>query len=144
MWSLHQVNFSSLDVHLHTEALLNSMNFLNNLLPPMKKEAQEEQPVLPKEEEEEEEEAKIEDSAVAKKSSKKVRCLFFMVLLFCHDIILIICLAFSSASKKSKFEDVVNLHIRADLNCLKVFIRGEKARISEISIEGNTHFCRRK
>uniref|UniRef100_A0A671T9Z2 Vacuolar protein sorting 13 homolog A n=1 Tax=Sinocyclocheilus anshuiensis TaxID=1608454 RepID=A0A671T9Z2_9TELE len=93
------VNFSSLDVHLHTEALLNSINFLNNLLPPLKKEAQEKQPVLPKEEEEEEEEAKIEDS-------------------------------------KSKFEDVVNLHIRADLNCLKVFIRGEKARISEISIEG--------
>ncbi|ROI74411.1 Vacuolar protein sorting-associated protein 13A, partial [Anabarilius grahami] len=106
---LIKVNFSSLDVHLHTEALLNSMNFLNNLLPPMKKEAQEEQPVLPKEEEEEEEEeAKIEDSAVAKKSTYK----------------------------KSKFEDVVNLHIRADLNCLKVFIRGEKARISEISIEG--------
>lgn len=89
MWSLHQVNFSSLDIHLHTEALLNSMNFLNNLLPPMKKEAQEEQPILPKEEEEEEEEAKIEDSAVTKKSSKKVRCLFFMVLLFCLDIILI-------------------------------------------------------
>ncbi|KAG9337212.1 hypothetical protein JZ751_029692, partial [Albula glossodonta] len=38
--------------------------------------------------------------------------------------------------KKSKFEDVVNLHIRADLSCLKVFIRGQKARISEISIEG--------
>ncbi|XDV48401.1 hypothetical protein PO909_017816 [Leuciscus waleckii] len=106
---LIKVNFSSLDVHLHTEALLNSMNFLNNLLPPMKKEGQEEQPVLPKEEEEEEEEeAKVEDSAVTKKSSYK----------------------------KSKFEDVVNLHIRADLNCLKVFIRGEKARISEISIEG--------
>uniref|UniRef100_A0A672P178 Vacuolar protein sorting 13 homolog A n=1 Tax=Sinocyclocheilus grahami TaxID=75366 RepID=A0A672P178_SINGR len=105
---LIKVNFSSLDVHLHTEALLNSINFLNNLLPPLKKEAQEEQPVLPKEEEEEEEEAKIEDSAVTKKSS----------------------------CKKSKFEDVVNLHIRADLNCLKVFIRGEKARISEISIEG--------
>ncbi|XP_043102019.1 vacuolar protein sorting-associated protein 13A isoform X3 [Puntigrus tetrazona] len=105
---LIKVNFSSLDVHLHTEALLNSINFLNNLLPQLKKEAQEEQPVLPKEEEEEEEEAKIEDSAVAKKSS----------------------------SKKSKFEDVVNLHIRADLSCLKVFIRGEKARISEISIEG--------
>lgn len=104
---LIKVNFSSLDVHLHTEALLNSMNFLNNLLPPMKKEGQEEQPVLPKEEEEEEE-AKVEDSAVTKKS----------------------------AYKKSKFEDVVNLHIRADLNCLKVFIRGEKARISEISIEG--------
>uniref|UniRef100_A0A672P238 Vacuolar protein sorting 13 homolog A n=1 Tax=Sinocyclocheilus grahami TaxID=75366 RepID=A0A672P238_SINGR len=105
---ISKVNFSSLDVHLHTEALLNSINFLNNLLPPLKKEAQEEQPVLPKEEEEEEEEAKIEDSAVTKKSS----------------------------CKKSKFEDVVNLHIRADLNCLKVFIRGEKARISEISIEG--------
>uniref|UniRef100_A0A8C1ZR47 Vacuolar protein sorting 13 homolog A n=1 Tax=Cyprinus carpio TaxID=7962 RepID=A0A8C1ZR47_CYPCA len=105
---LIKVNFSSLDVHLHTEALLNSINFLNNLLPPLKKEAQEEQPILPKEEEEEEEEAKIEDSAVTKKSS----------------------------SKKSKFEDVVNLHIRADLSCLNVFIRGEKARISEISIEG--------
>uniref|UniRef100_A0A8C2BZ69 Vacuolar protein sorting 13 homolog A n=1 Tax=Cyprinus carpio TaxID=7962 RepID=A0A8C2BZ69_CYPCA len=95
---LIKVNFSSLDVHMHTEALLNSINFLNNLLPPLKKEAQEEQPVLAKEEKEEEEEAKIEDS--------------------------------------SKFEDVVNLHIRADLSCLKVFIRGEKARISEISIEG--------
>ncbi|KAI7797521.1 putative vacuolar protein sorting-associated protein 13A, partial [Triplophysa rosa] len=106
---LIKVNFSSLDIHLHTEALLNSINFLNNLLPPLKKEAQEEQPVLPKEEdEEEEEEAKIEESAVTKKS----------------------------ANKKSKYEDVVNLHIRADLNCLKVFIRGEKARISEICIEG--------
>ncbi|XP_064209296.1 vacuolar protein sorting-associated protein 13A [Anguilla rostrata] len=42
----------------------------------------------------------------------------------------------SPAPKKSKFEDVVNLHIRADLSCLKVFIRGQKARISEISIEG--------
>lgn len=31
---------------------------------------------------------------------------------------------------------MVNLHIRADLRCLKVFIRGQKARISEISIEG--------
>lgn len=145
MWSLHQVNFSSLDVHLHTEALLNSMNFLNNLLPPMKKETQEEQPVPPKEEEEEEEEAKIEDSAVAKKSSKKVRCLFFygsFILSWYHFSLIF--LAFSSAYKKSKFEDVVNLHIRADLNCLKVFIRGEKAQISEISIEGNTHFCRRK
>ncbi|XP_051510128.1 intermembrane lipid transfer protein VPS13A-like isoform X3 [Myxocyprinus asiaticus] len=105
---LIKVNFSSLDMHLHTEALLNSINFLNNLLPPLKKEAQEAQPVLPKEEEGEEEEAKLEESAVTEKST----------------------------SKKSKFEDVVNLHIRADMNCLKVFIRGEKARISEISIEG--------
>ncbi|XP_032532834.1 vacuolar protein sorting-associated protein 13A isoform X4 [Chiroxiphia lanceolata] len=28
-----KVNFSSLDVHLHTEALLNAMNYLNNLVP---------------------------------------------------------------------------------------------------------------
>lgn len=41
-----------------------------------------------------------------------------------------------TASKSSKFADIVNLHIRADLRCLKVFIRGQKARISEISIEG--------
>lgn len=26
------MNFSSLDVHLHTEALLNAMNYLSNLL----------------------------------------------------------------------------------------------------------------
>ncbi|XP_053148105.1 intermembrane lipid transfer protein VPS13A isoform X2 [Hemicordylus capensis] len=30
---LIKVNFSSLDVHLHTEALLNTINFVNNLLP---------------------------------------------------------------------------------------------------------------
>lgn len=28
-----QVNFSSLDVHLHTETLLNAVNYLNSLLP---------------------------------------------------------------------------------------------------------------
>lgn len=27
------MNFSSLDIHLHTEALLNTMNYLNNILP---------------------------------------------------------------------------------------------------------------
>uniref|UniRef100_A0A8B9RG09 Vacuolar protein sorting 13 homolog A n=1 Tax=Astyanax mexicanus TaxID=7994 RepID=A0A8B9RG09_ASTMX len=87
---LIKVNFSSLDIHLHTEALLNSMNFLNSLLPPPKK-----QP------------------------------------LHCPNT------AYKGEfSKKSKYEDVVNLDIRADLSCLKVFIRGEKARISEISIEG--------
>lgn len=32
-----QVTFSSLDVHLHTEALLNTINFLSNLLPPSTK-----------------------------------------------------------------------------------------------------------
>uniref|UniRef100_A0A671VJ44 Vacuolar protein sorting 13 homolog A n=1 Tax=Sparus aurata TaxID=8175 RepID=A0A671VJ44_SPAAU len=83
---LIKVTFSSLDVHLHTEALLNTMNYLNNLLPPStKKEGGQE------------------------------------------DFIKV---------QNSKFADVVNLHIRADLRCLKVFIRGQKARISEISIEG--------
>ncbi|KAJ8285413.1 hypothetical protein GJAV_G00026530 [Gymnothorax javanicus] len=104
---LIKVNFSSLDVHLHVEALLNAMNFLNNLMPPPKKEAQEEPEDLPTIPEEEEEEKK-EETTITKKIT----------------------------SKKSKFEDVVNLHIRADLSCLKVFIRGQKARISEISIEG--------
>uniref|UniRef100_A0AAQ6IL86 Vacuolar protein sorting 13 homolog A n=1 Tax=Anabas testudineus TaxID=64144 RepID=A0AAQ6IL86_ANATE len=84
------VTFSSLDVHLHTEALLNAMNFINNLLPPSTKK-----------------EGKEEATVTRKKRSKK-----------------------------SKFADVVNLHIEADLRCLKVFIRGQKARISEISIEG--------
>ncbi|XP_031245704.1 vacuolar protein sorting-associated protein 13A isoform X2 [Mastomys coucha] len=28
-----KVNFSSLDIHLHTEALLNTMNYLNNIIP---------------------------------------------------------------------------------------------------------------
>ncbi|KAB5567777.1 hypothetical protein PHYPO_G00236760 [Pangasianodon hypophthalmus] len=107
---LIKVNFSSLDVHLHTEALLNSMNFLNGLLPPAKKEEPVEQPAPQQDDEGEgdSEEEKKEESTITKKSS----------------------------TKKSKFEDVVNLHLRADLSCLKVFIRGEKARISEISIEG--------
>ncbi|XP_078141113.1 intermembrane lipid transfer protein VPS13A isoform X2 [Centroberyx gerrardi] len=109
---LIKVNFSSLDIHLYTEALLNAMNFLNSLVPPSTKKegGQEELPTIQEEDEGEgegEEEEKKEESTVAKKPSKK-----------------------------SKFEDVVNLHIRADLNCLKVFIRGQKARISEISIEG--------
>ncbi|CAL8249330.1 unnamed protein product [Merluccius merluccius] len=108
---LIKVNFSSLDVHLHTEALLNSMNFLTSLLPPSSKKEEggaEELPTIPEEEEEESEDDKKEESVVAKRKT----------------------------TKKSKFEDVVNLHIRADLDCLKVFIRGQKARISEISIEG--------
>ncbi|XP_014027654.1 vacuolar protein sorting-associated protein 13A isoform X1 [Salmo salar] len=104
------VNFSSLDVHLHTEALLNAMNFLNSLLPPTKEAvpSKEELPTIPEEDEGEGEEGEKEESAVAKRTS----------------------------SKKSKFEDVVNLHIRADLNCLKVFIRGQSHMIAEIRIEG--------
>uniref|UniRef100_A0A8C7Q7C0 Vacuolar protein sorting 13 homolog A n=1 Tax=Oncorhynchus mykiss TaxID=8022 RepID=A0A8C7Q7C0_ONCMY len=98
-----KVNFSSLDVHLHTEALLNAMNFLNSLLPPTKEAvpSKEELPTIAEEDEGEGEEGEGEE-----------------------------------ASKKSKFEDVVNLHIRADLNCLKVFIRGHSHMIAEICIEG--------
>ncbi|XP_030592859.1 intermembrane lipid transfer protein VPS13A isoform X2 [Archocentrus centrarchus] len=107
-----KVTFSSLDVHLHTEALLNTMNFLSKLLPQSnKKEGQQEElPTIPEEDEAEaeREEEKKEGTAVTRKKS----------------------------SKRSKFADVVNLHIKTDLHCLKVFIRGQKARISEISIEG--------
>nr|XP_012773474.2 vacuolar protein sorting-associated protein 13A isoform X2 [Maylandia zebra] len=109
---LIKVTFSSLDVHLHTEALLNTMNFLSKLLPESnKKEGQQEElPTIPEEDdaEAEKEEEKKEETAVTKKKP----------------------------SKRSKFADVVNLHIKTDLRCLKVFIRGQKARISEISIEG--------
>ncbi|KAM4575849.1 intermembrane lipid transfer protein VPS13A isoform 2-T2 [Odontesthes bonariensis] len=109
---LIKVTFSSLDVHLHTEALLNTMNFLSNLLPQStkKEEGQEELPTIPEEDEAEAEKEgeKKEEVAINKKKS----------------------------SKRSKFADVVNLHIRADLRSLKVFIREQKARISEISIEG--------
>uniref|UniRef100_A0A673CJN2 Vacuolar protein sorting 13 homolog A n=1 Tax=Sphaeramia orbicularis TaxID=375764 RepID=A0A673CJN2_9TELE len=101
---LIKVTFSSLDVHLHTEALLNTMNFLSNLLPPSTKKegGQEELPTIPEEDEQESEreKEKKEEAAVVKK------------------------------------KHIVNLHIRADLRCLKVFIRGQKARISEIGIEG--------
>ncbi|XP_015828201.3 intermembrane lipid transfer protein VPS13A isoform X1 [Nothobranchius furzeri] len=109
---LIKATFSSLDVHLHTEALLNAMNFLNNLLPPTTKKegGPEELPAIPEEDEAEAEREgeKKEETAVTKKKTPK----------------------------RSKYADVVNLHIRADLHCLKVFIRGQKARISEISIEG--------
>uniref|UniRef100_A0AAX7V420 Vacuolar protein sorting 13 homolog A n=1 Tax=Astatotilapia calliptera TaxID=8154 RepID=A0AAX7V420_ASTCA len=103
---LIKVTFSSLDVHLHTEALLNTMNFLSKLLPESnKKEGQQEElPTIPEEDD--------------------VMSLFLVLHLF------------PPASKRSKFADVVNLHIKTDLRCLKVFIRGQKARISEISIEG--------
>ena len=47
------MNFSSLDVHLHTEALLNAMNYLNNLLPKQETKVAEE-PVHEKTEEKKE------------------------------------------------------------------------------------------
>ncbi|RXM32961.1 Vacuolar protein sorting-associated protein 13A [Acipenser ruthenus] len=98
---LIKVNFSSLDVHLHIEALLNAMNFLNNLIPPSEKDTSEESAPTVGEE-------KKEGTTVAKKSTPK----------------------------KSKFEDVISLHVLADLSCLKIYLRGQKGHISEISIEG--------
>lgn len=65
------MTFSSLDVHLHTEALLNAMNFINNLLPPStkKEEAQGELPVIPEEDEAEAEREgeKKEETTVTRK-----------------------------------------------------------------------------
>uniref|UniRef100_K7FYB4 Vacuolar protein sorting 13 homolog A n=1 Tax=Pelodiscus sinensis TaxID=13735 RepID=K7FYB4_PELSI len=94
---LLKVNFSSLDVHLHNEALLNAMNYLNNFLP--------------------KQETKIAEELVQEKEEKK-------------DVLK------KLTSKKSKYEDVVDLHVCADLSCLRVFIREQKRRISEIHIEG--------
>ncbi|XP_068460599.1 intermembrane lipid transfer protein VPS13A isoform X2 [Clinocottus analis] len=109
---LIKVTFSSLDVHLHTEALLNTMNFLTNLLPPStKKEGGEDQLPTILEEEEPEVEGEAEKKEEATVTRKK-------------------------STKSSKFANVVTLHIKTDLHCLKVFIRGQKARIAEISIEG--------
>ena len=64
------MNFSSLDVHLHTEALLNAMNFLNSLLPPSaeKGAGPEDLPTIPEEDEGEgDEEGEKKESTVAKK-----------------------------------------------------------------------------
>ncbi|TNN62598.1 Vacuolar protein sorting-associated protein 13A [Liparis tanakae] len=70
---LIKVTFSSLDVHLHTEALLNTMNFLSNLLPPSTKKegGQEELPAIPEEDEAdaEREGEKKEEATVTRKKS---------------------------------------------------------------------------
>uniref|UniRef100_A0A669EIP5 Vacuolar protein sorting 13 homolog A n=1 Tax=Oreochromis niloticus TaxID=8128 RepID=A0A669EIP5_ORENI len=111
---LIKVTFSSLDVHLHTEALLNTMNFLTDISQLMK---------------------------LIFRAVSKVKCYTgnsFPFLQLLSGNVFISCPSpfFFPASKRSKFADVVNLHIKTDLRCLKVFIRGQKARISEISIEG--------
>ncbi|NXC36667.1 VP13A protein, partial [Campylorhamphus procurvoides] len=91
-----KVNFSSLDVHLHTEALLNAMNYLNNLLPKQTTKV-----------------AEVSEKTEEKKDVLK-----------------------KLTSKKSKYEDVIDLNICADLSCLSIFIRGKKHRIAEIHIKG--------
>lgn len=66
------MTFSSLDVHLHTEALLNTMNFLENLLPqtPRKGDGQEELLTIPKTDEGKKDGDMKEEVVVAKKKSK--------------------------------------------------------------------------
>ncbi|CAJ0951100.1 unnamed protein product [Ranitomeya imitator] len=54
---LHLVNFSSLDVYLHTEALLNTMSFVTSLIPQSENKEPEQQ-ILEVDEDEEEEEKK--------------------------------------------------------------------------------------
>ncbi|XP_056379493.1 intermembrane lipid transfer protein VPS13A isoform X1 [Hyla sarda] len=98
-----KVNFSSLDVCLHTEALLSTMSFVTNLMP--QSENKEPEPLVPNLDEEGEEE---------KRDGPKKKITL----------------------KKSKYEDVIGLHVCAELSCLRVFIREQKCNISEISIEG--------
>ncbi|KAI1239929.1 hypothetical protein IHE44_0011368 [Lamprotornis superbus] len=93
-----KVNFSSLDVHLHTEALLNAMNYLNNILPKQG--------------------TKVAEEPVHEKTEEK------------KDVLK------KLTSKKSKYEDVIDLIICADLSCLSIFIREKNHRIAEIHIEG--------
>uniref|UniRef100_A0A670J176 Vacuolar protein sorting 13 homolog A n=1 Tax=Podarcis muralis TaxID=64176 RepID=A0A670J176_PODMU len=89
---LIKVTFSSVDIHLHTEALMSTMNFLNNLLP--------------------KQETSTVEIVQEKEEKKEV------------------------LKKLSKYEDVCDLHVCADMSCLRIFIREQKSWISEIRIEG--------
>uniref|UniRef100_A0A663FFK8 Vacuolar protein sorting 13 homolog A n=1 Tax=Aquila chrysaetos chrysaetos TaxID=223781 RepID=A0A663FFK8_AQUCH len=67
------------------------------------------------------------ESAPASSSPPKiteVRTVIFFILYFLQH------------QKKSKYEDVIDLNICADLSCLRIFIREKKHRIAEIHIEG--------
>uniref|UniRef100_A0A8U8C2Y7 Uncharacterized protein n=1 Tax=Geospiza parvula TaxID=87175 RepID=A0A8U8C2Y7_GEOPR len=72
-----KVNFSSLDVHLHTEALLNAMNYLSNLLPKQETKVVEE-PVHEKTEE--------KKDVLKKLTSKKSKCEDIIDLIICADL----------------------------------------------------------
>uniref|UniRef100_A0A8K9V736 Vacuolar protein sorting 13 homolog A n=1 Tax=Oncorhynchus mykiss TaxID=8022 RepID=A0A8K9V736_ONCMY len=80
-----KVNFSSLDIHLHTEALLNAMNFLISLLPPTKEVApsQEELPTIPEEDEGEGEEGLVSEVLMRKKAVEVLANLKNIVILDC-------------------------------------------------------------
>uniref|UniRef100_A0A672UD78 Vacuolar protein sorting 13 homolog A n=1 Tax=Strigops habroptila TaxID=2489341 RepID=A0A672UD78_STRHB len=93
-----KVNFSSLDIQLHSQALLNAVNYLNNILP--------------------KQETKVAEEPVYEKIEEK------------KDVLK------KLTSKKSKYEDVIDLNICADLSCLRIFITEKKHRIAEIHIEG--------
>lgn len=120
------------------------MNFLNNLLPtsPKKGTGHEELPTIPEGDEGDKDGEKKEEAVVTKKKSNRPQRPEAVLSRFkssvtdpfpSHNLPF-------TGSKRSKYKDVINLHIRADLRSLKVFIRGQKARISEISIEGMKMF----
>ncbi|XP_032873462.1 vacuolar protein sorting-associated protein 13A isoform X1 [Amblyraja radiata] len=97
---LIKASISSLDVHLHTESLLNTINFLESLIPHSESKASSDEPVPAIEQRKE---------VVTKKKS---------------------------SSKKSKHDDLINIHSYAELASLNIFISDKSERISEISIEG--------
>ncbi|XP_060693948.1 vacuolar protein sorting-associated protein 13A isoform X1 [Hemiscyllium ocellatum] len=98
---LMKVNFSSLDVYLHSEALLSSIHFLMNLIP------QSETKVSSDEQAPEIEEKK-EELLTKKKTSPR----------------------------SGKLEDLIKLHLCAELALLKIFVCDPTRRIAEISIVG--------
>ncbi|GCC25095.1 hypothetical protein chiPu_0003500 [Chiloscyllium punctatum] len=98
---LIKVNFSSLDVYLHSEALLSSIHFLMNLIP------QSETKVSSDEQAPEIEEKK-EELLTKKKTSPR----------------------------SGRLEDLIKLHLCAELALLKIFICDPTRRIAEISIVG--------
>uniref|UniRef100_A0A669F4A6 Vacuolar protein sorting 13 homolog A n=1 Tax=Oreochromis niloticus TaxID=8128 RepID=A0A669F4A6_ORENI len=79
---LIKVTFSSLDVHLHTEALLNTMNFLSKLLPESnKKEGQQEElPTIP-----EEDDAEAEKEGEKKEETADLLSVYY----FCNTLLYI-------------------------------------------------------
>uniref|UniRef100_A0A8C3R984 Vacuolar protein sorting 13 homolog A n=1 Tax=Cyanoderma ruficeps TaxID=181631 RepID=A0A8C3R984_9PASS len=89
-----KVNFSSLDIHLHTEALLNAMNYLNNLLPKQGTKVVEE-PVHEKTEE--------KKDVLKKLTSKKSKCEDVIDLIICADLS---CLRIFIREKKHRIAEI--------------------------------------
>uniref|UniRef100_A0A8B9SEM5 Vacuolar protein sorting-associated protein 13A n=1 Tax=Apteryx owenii TaxID=8824 RepID=A0A8B9SEM5_APTOW len=89
-----KVNFSSLDVHLHTETLLNAMNYLNSLLPKQETKVAEE-PVQEKVEE--------KKDVLKKLTSKKSKCEDVIDLNICADLS---CLRVFIREKKHRISEI--------------------------------------